>query len=342
MLKKANIQWSGKTLANQIKNGMVLFDCAVQRNPCWDVSRKSLLIHSMVEGYPIPPFYFARRSDKKYDALDGLQRSTAIREFLNEEYALSADTPPIRDEEGYSIDIVGKKFSELPEWAQDNIKDYSLTIYYFEDITEDEISELFFRINNGKSLTSIELTRVKAKCLKQFQEIASHGLIAESVTEAGKKRYTDENIAMQAWMLCFSDVKDFSTKVFRPCIETADVTEEHLQKIKDAMDSVKDVCSSLDPENKADKRVLKKIRTRSHLVSSIYLAMRFIEEGRKQEEFMEVLYKFFDCAKTSVSEAYNNSVGGSSARPEKIRERMVALDALLKKGEKDGEELGKD
>lgn len=34
MLKKANIQWSGKTLANQIKNGMVLFDCAVQRNPC--------------------------------------------------------------------------------------------------------------------------------------------------------------------------------------------------------------------------------------------------------------------------------------------------------------------
>ena len=195
--------------------------------------------------------------------------------------------------------------------------------------------ELFFRINNGKLLTSIELTRVKAKCLKQFQEIATHSLISESVTEAGKKRYTDENIAMQAWMLCFSEVKDFSTKAFRPCIETANVTEEHLQKIKDAMDSVKDVCSSLDPENKADKRVLKKIRTRSHLVSSIYLAMRFIEEGRKQEEFMEALYKFFDCAKTSVSEAYNNSVGGSSARPEKIRERMAALDALLWKREED-------
>lgn len=291
----------------------------------------------MIEGYPIPPFYFARRSDKKYDALDGLQRSTAIREFLNEEYALSADTPPIRDEDGYSIDIAGKKFSELPEWAQDAIKDYSLTIYYFEDITEDEISELFFRINNGKPLTSIELTRVKAKCLKEFQEIASHELIAESVTEAGKKRYTDENIAMQAWMMCFSEVKDFSTKAFRPCIETADVTVEQLRKIKDAMDSVKDVCSELDQESKADKRVLKKIRTRSHLVSSIYLAMRFIEEGRKQEEFMETLYKFFDCSKTSIIEQYNDSIGGSSARPEKIRERMAALDSLLKgEGNDDG------
>lgn len=335
MLKKANIQWTGKTLANQIKNGMVLFDCAVQRNPCWDVSRKSLLIHSMIEGYPIPPFYFARRGDKKYDALDGLQRSTAIREFLNEEYALSADTPPIRDEEGYPSNIAGKKFSELPEWAQDNIKDYSLTIYYFEDITEDEISELFFRINNGKPMTSIELTRVKAKCLRQFREIAAHNLIVESVTEAGKKRYTDENIAMQAWMLCFSEVKDFSTKVFRPCIETAEVTEEQLEKIKDAMDSVKDVCSSLDSENKADKRVLKKIRTRSHLVSSIYLALRFIEEGRSQDDFRAALYKFFDCSKTSVSETYNNSVGGSSARPEKIRERLAALDLLLKGEEND-------
>ena len=53
MLKKANIQWSGKTLRNQIEKGQVSFDCAVQRNPVWDMSRKSLLIHSMIEGYPI-------------------------------------------------------------------------------------------------------------------------------------------------------------------------------------------------------------------------------------------------------------------------------------------------
>lgn len=332
MLKKANIQWSGKTLCNQIEKGMVLFDCAVQRNPCWDVSRKSLLIHSMIEGYPIPAFYFARRNDKKYDALDGLQRSTAINEFLHEDFALSADTPPIKDDEGYLIEIFGKRMSELPEWAQDAIKDYSLTIYYFEDITEDEISELFFRINNGKPLTSIELTRVKAKCLKEFQEIASHDLISNSVSEAGKKRYTDENIAMQAWMICFSQVKDFSTKVFRPCIEYAEVTEEHLSKIKSAMDSVKLVCDSLDTESKDDKRVLKKIRTRTHLVSSIYVAIKFLDGDRSQQELRNVLYKFFDSSKTSVSEDYNNSIGGRSATPEKVRLRVQALDMLYESG----------
>ncbi len=329
MLKRANIQWSGKTLCNQIKNGQVLFDCAVQRNPCWDLSRKSLLIHSMIEGYPIPPFYFARRPDKKYDALDGLQRSTAVFGFRHEEYALSMDTPPVTDEDGNPVEIAGKKMSDLPEWAQDNINDYSLTIYYFEDITDEEIQELFFRINNGKPLTSTELTRVKAKCIGQFQRIAHHPLIAGAISEAGKKRYNDENSAMQAWTLCFSNVLDFSTKVFRPQIERAEVTEPQMEKMNAAMDYVKAVCDSLDGEKKEDKRVLKKIKTRSHLVSSIYLAFRAIEEHMEQEDFGKILYDFFNATKASVSDAYNASVGAGSARPDKVRSRVEVLDSLI-------------
>ena len=143
MLKKANIQWTGKTLRNQIEKGQVSFDCAVQRNPVWDVSRKSLLIHSMIEGYPIPPFYFSRRTDGKYDALDGQQRSLAIKGYLDSDFSLSEDTPTVSDENGYPVAVAGLEISELPEWIQDNIKYYSLTIYYFEDITEEEIAELF-------------------------------------------------------------------------------------------------------------------------------------------------------------------------------------------------------
>lgn len=223
MLKKANIQWSGKTLRNQIEKGQVSFDCAVQRNPVWDMSRKSLLIHSMIEGYPIPPFYFARKDNGKYDALDGQQRSLSIKGYLDGEFPLSDDTPQVIDENGFPVTVSGLKFSELPEWAQDNIKDYSLTIYYFEGITEEEIAELFFRINNGKPLTSVELTRVKAKSILKFREIAKHEMIAGAITEAGKRRYNDENVAMQAWALCFSDCRDFTTKGFRPLIESAAV-----------------------------------------------------------------------------------------------------------------------
>ena len=329
MLKKANIQWTGKTLQNQIKKGQVSFDCAVQRNPVWDMPRKSLLIHSMIEGYPIPPFYFSRRDDGKYDALDGQQRSFAIKGYLDGDFSLTEDTPPITDENGYSIEIAGLLFSELPEWAQDNIKDYSLTIYYFENITEEEIAELFFRINNGKPLTSVELTRVKAKSILKFQEIAKHEMIAGAITEAGKRRYNDENVAMQAWALCFSDCRDFTTKGFRPLIESAAGTEEQVQGIGQALDYVKEVSELLNPEEKTDKRVLKKIKTRSHLVSCTYVALKSLRAGKSVDELKAVLYRFFDSNQTSVSEIYNKSVGSGSAKPDKVQSRVQVLDSLI-------------
>lgn len=329
MLKKANIQWSGKTLRNQIEKGQVSFDCAVQRNPVWDVSRKSLLIHSMIEGYPIPPFYFARRDDGKYDALDGQQRSLAIKGYLDGEFPLSEDMPSVTDENGYPVIITGMMFPELPEWAQDNIKDYSLTIYYFESITEEEIAELFFRINNGKPLTSVELTRVKAKSILKFQEIAKHEMIAGAITEAGKRRYNDENVAMQAWALCFSDCRDFTTKGFRPLIESAAVTEEQVQEIGQALDYVKEVSELLNPEEKTDKRVLKKIKTRSHLVSCTYVALKALRAGKSVDELKAVLYRFFDSNQTSVSEIYNKSVGSGSAKPDKVQSRVQVLDSLI-------------
>lgn len=329
MLKKANIQWTGKTLQNQIKKGQVSFDCAVQRNPVWDMPRKSLLIHSMIEGYPIPPFYFSRRDDGKYDALDGQQRSFAIKGYLDGDFSLTEDTPPITDENGYSIEIAGLLFSELPEWAQDNIKDYSLTIYYFENITEEEIAELFFRINNGKPLTSVELTRVKAKSILKFQEIAKHEMIAGAITEAGKRRYNDENVAMQAWALCFSDCRDFTTKGFRPLIESAAVTEEQVQGIGQALDYVKEVSELLNPEEKTNKRVLKKIKTRSHLVSCTYVALKALRAGKSVDELKAVLYRFFDSNQTSVSEIYNKSVGSGSAKPDKVQSRVQVLDSLI-------------
>lgn len=174
MLKKANMNWTCKTLINQVKKGNVNFDCAVQRGHVWDNDKKSLLIHSMLANYPIPALYFAKNDDGMYDALDGKQRCTAISQFVNDEFELSVDFPVVFDEAGNKEDFSGCCFDNLPEWAKDAILDYSMTIYYFEDITDDEVREMFFRLNNGKPLTAIELTRVRADSLSSFQKIAKH------------------------------------------------------------------------------------------------------------------------------------------------------------------------
>ena len=167
-MQRFNINWTAKALSNQMEKGKVNYDNAVQRNLVWDVEKKSLLIHSMIYGYAIPAMYFTRDENGVYDSLDGKQRSNAISEFLHDEFALSADTPSVMNENGCVEDISGMYFSQLPEWVQDKIKDYNLTIYYYADMTEQEIREFFRRLNNGKPLSAIELTRANVPSLTKI------------------------------------------------------------------------------------------------------------------------------------------------------------------------------
>ena len=150
MLKKSNISWSSKQLVKMIKNNNISFDNKYQRKYVWDDKRKSLFIDSLIEGYPVPPM-FAKKGNGIYEMVDGLQRATTVSDYVNDKFSLGV-LPDITDE-GETICVSGKKYSELPENLQDNINSYMFTIYYFEDISDDELKELFFRLNNNLPLT---------------------------------------------------------------------------------------------------------------------------------------------------------------------------------------------
>lgn len=325
-MERYNIQWTAKTLVNQMAKGKVNFDNAVQRGLVWDVSRKSLLIHSMIYGYAIPAMYFVKDSDGVYDSLDGKQRSNAISEFINGEFALSLDTPPVYNEDGEQEDITGMTFENLPEWAQDKVKDYSLTIYYYENMTDGEIREFFRRLNNGKALTAVELTRVNTPSLDKFQEIASHEAIRGVTTEAAKKRFTDENIAMQIYNLYTNEQPDFSTKVFREWAKSVNVTDSAMNAITNGLDSLVCFFSSLDVE--ADKKVLKAIKTRTHFVSCAYFCTLAVKGGLSQGAINLALRDFFS-GSPSTSEEYNKTVGSGSAKPTAVQTRQRVIKELF-------------
>lgn len=328
MLKRANIQFSGKTLYNQIEKGNVSFDWAIQRRLVWNLEKKSMLINSMIENYPIPPFYF-EKSENGYDAIDGKQRSNAIHGYINNEYSLFDEFPIVVDEDGNEYECNGLKFDELPEVLQDKIKDYSLTIYYFENLTDEEKVEMFDRINSGQPLTAIELTRVKAKSINQFQQIAKHELINGIITEKSKEKYNHENLAMQIYSMCFINEPDFTTKIFRNSIREFEISESQIQILNDAMNYVLFAISELDVEDKDQKKILTKIKRKSHIVSIIYFAKLCIENKITKESFYKSIYHFFNTTKTSINEAYNASCGGGSARKENIQKRINCMNLLI-------------
>lgn len=327
-MKKYNIQWTAKALCRQMDKGNINFDCAVQRGLVWDIKKKSLLIHSMVYGYPIPAFYFTRNEDGSYDSLDGKQRSNAIYSFINGDFALSDTIPEVYNEEGEKEDITGMYFENLPEWAQDAIKDYSLTIYYLEDCDEKEVKELFRRLNNGESLTAVELTRAQAESMEEFKEIAGHAAIQAVVTEKSKTRFNHENIAMQCYAMIYMENPDFGTKNFRPYIENVKVTDEQMEKVFGALTLVGKSIDYLESHKKENNnaKIFKKLKNRTNFVSTVYLA--FLCGDEHEDIFNAILFDFFDSDSTSKNEEYNNTVGAGSARANAVQTRKRVIEAL--------------
>lgn len=330
-MKRYNMNMTCKGLYNRMLKDEINFDCAVQRGLVWDNDKKSLLIHSILYGYSIPAFYLVKNEDGNFDSLDGKQRSNAIFGFIAGEYALSLDFPMVYDEDGLEENFSGMYWAQLPEWAQDRIKEYSITIYYYEDMTEAEIREFFRRLNNGKPLSAIELTRVKAVSIADFQEIAHHEAIINATTEKGKARFVDEQIAMQIFAMKYMEDVDFGTKAFRPYIQETVVESEQKQAIMQGLDYVKNCMDWLEGQDSAEAaKVYKKIRSRTHFVAMAYFGTLCAERGMVQAEYNNKVFEFFNTGnnKASTSALYNETIGAGSAKAEAVQRRKGVVDTL--------------
>lgn len=348
MLNRMNNQWPSHTIKKKLENGELTFDIDIQRNHVWDCEHDSLLMQSMMTGFPIPPIFLTRdKETKQYKGIDGQQRSLATSRFLRDEYALHTATPDVEIEEGKFFAVAGLTYSELPEDLQNAIRDFSFTIYYYEDITDDQIQDMFDRLNNGVAFTPIERLRAKTKDIKVFQEIAKHDAISGSVTVAGRRGFKHELLAMQMYALVNMETPTFLMKSLAPFIAPAKVGIENQRQICDALDYVSHMFTKLG-EDKANKDILSKMKKPTNLTALFYMSYKAQERSGDEwiscEAFMDKAVAFFttEDGATTVSEEYNEAVRVGSAKPEQVNTRMeeveTALDISADNTGTDGEE----
>jgi hypothetical protein len=111
----------------------------------WPPAARSFLIETMLLGYPMPKLSLYQRTDLKSkktvkEIVDGQQRSMAIRDFYNDDYRLSStiETETLR----------GKSYSELDEDYQRAFIDYQVSVDLFLAATEQNVREVFRRMNS--------------------------------------------------------------------------------------------------------------------------------------------------------------------------------------------------
>lgn len=128
-----------------------------QRGAAWKVPRKVLLIDSILRSMDIPKIYLRKlptNGTHHHDAVDGQQRIRAIWEFRAEEFALEHPDllPPI----GEHV-VHGKTFRQLPKSLRDQFDSFQVNVAEIISSTNDEITNLFARLQLGVALNPAEL-----------------------------------------------------------------------------------------------------------------------------------------------------------------------------------------
>lgn len=157
---KTTLNWTVKNLKSMYDGKNTLqMDHPIQRQGLqWldDRLKRSLLIHSILANYPVPPIYCLKEAigekDYSYSILDGKQRLTTIFDFIDGRYPLDAETPSVAiDDTVYELG--DKYFTDLDTECQQELLRFKFTIYGFEDADDDLIEEIFFRLNNSTPLS---------------------------------------------------------------------------------------------------------------------------------------------------------------------------------------------
>ena len=154
----------------------------------WSILKQSRLIESLLMRIPIPSFYFDASNEDHWLVVDGLQRLSTIRDFIDEKFAL------VNLE--FLHDFEGLKFSQLPPTMQRRIEETEFVCYQIMPNTPSRVKfEIFRRINTGgNNLTPQEMRHAlyvgpitdllkEMVSLREFQEATSNGIPAQRMAD---------------------------------------------------------------------------------------------------------------------------------------------------------------
>lgn len=321
------------------EKGNLSFDNAVQRSFIWKNTTKdnrmSMLIDSMMRGLPIPAMYcnciFKDIKNKTYDFLDGKQRTLTIVDFLNDKFPL-VNIPIFEEEDGTELDLNGFTYSQLPEEYQDKIKTYSLTVYYYENMEQEDAEEMFRRLNNGKSLTAIELTRANAISKEKICSLAKHEIFSVALSEKSLAAYANEDIVIKTWILLFGNKKSFETKSVRPVMRETVISNDQMDTIDNVYDVFLKVYNDLKDDGQI--KVIKKILRKVHLISLMSILEKVVGESISLKLVADWIVEFFGTSTrfVSINGKYNEYSKGRVAVTEDAVElrRKILLENFEK------------
>lgn len=302
--KERTLQW----ICNQHKKGNISFSHKLQR-PIgqWNTRMCSLLIHSLLSGFPVNNIYTVEENGIIY-TLDGSQRTSTCIDYVNNVFALSKDTPSITiitNNNGEKIsktyEIAGKKFKKLDEEVQSTLLACGLDFCTLSDYTDEEVKEMFRRQNTSKPLNG-KLLRIVYES-DEFSDavysLANHPFMSKLVTPTQRKNGTDRDLIIQALMLIMTnkendftsfrtkDIDNFVKNHGDESISKIDALKEAMNKFDAAFDEIKIPVTSIPMILYSGFRIIKDKKSFSNLIDNIKEFLNGYDENEEYKQYIQ-------------------------------------------------------
>lgn len=286
----------------------------------WNRSQKSDLIDSLLRGYPINPTY-AVKDDNIWGIIDGVQRLSCIRDYCRDVFTLSKNAKNIVIN-GKEKEIAKKKFSKLDEETRDFLMKQELQIYLISDYTENDVREMFKRLNGGTSLSKSQksVTELSDELLERLNNVLSHEFWSKTALTTGQiKKDEDRDVLLEALMLMSGyDIQGFKSEhiyhSFVPYLDTID-SATLFTRVNASLESLNKIITE-------KKKSLKKLS----VPFVIYSMDKVLKNKSSITKYSEWLNKFLD--EYDTNEEYRKLVNTSGTAS---KESVLARKEYFKK-----------
>lgn len=299
-----------------------------QREEVWPESKKQMLVDSILRGWHLPKFYFKKSPDGSYECVDGQQRLNAIFDFYDDKFELT---------DAGAKAFGGRTYSDLEDDVSDHFDDFEVEIEEIEDASDDDLEELFRRLQLGTPLNTAEkLNAVMGEYRDFCHECTKKDFLAEKLPVKNTRFSHFEIVARWGFI---------ESRGIQPQMRLKQLEQffRDNKQFSSRSDVGKTIDSSLRFLNQAFTIAPSFIGNRANTLSVCMLAARVVKAGLGKTEnaklFARFLEDFFSALTAEVQKgvkagdrellSYQQSISAGSTGGDSIKNRIEILSRRL-------------
>ncbi|KGN37197.1 DUF262 domain-containing protein [Knoellia subterranea] len=309
------------SLSSDIESGRIALSIEYQRQYVWDAGKASRLIESLLLNVPIPVCYFAEVEDGGYEVIDGLQRLTAIKRFLENESRLS----------NLSVlsELNGKNFKELDARDQRRLQNRTIRCIVITEESDPDIKfDVFERLNTGAAVLNAQELRnsvYRGAFNDSLKELAKDNDIRSALGVSRNTRMLVEEIALRFFALVDGlpdyapPLRQFLNTYMRTRRNKA-LTPDEVQKFRGILHLANEAFGGTPFRSPSSKNPVNKA-----LFDAIMLPLAFVKDPDQLREVEMSSY----LSALLVDDAFSSSIGRATADKQRMYGRIRSVAAML-------------